>query len=206
MRKLSQEGLKKYNHSNAVTEDEIYFFRKPINPAKVRLDTKKRKIVRTKSNRTLNKLLKLVYIFLNFLPTVKRDEDLLKICWNVGAKRYRPAAGTSQIGRCNQFRNGAYRRKNFLTVQCHQHQIQNCTNLTCIIFIPVSISITYKKTWLLEWLFFRSHKNKASTDKTGLKYNAHAHILCRHIHTILFVSFLLVIFIAISLSFHIFFC
>ena len=35
IRKLSAEGLKKFNHSNQVTEDEIYFFRKPINPAKV---------------------------------------------------------------------------------------------------------------------------------------------------------------------------
>ncbi|KAK2578508.1 hypothetical protein KPH14_002062 [Odynerus spinipes] len=34
MKKLSQEGLKKFNHSAAVTEDEIYFFRRPINPAK----------------------------------------------------------------------------------------------------------------------------------------------------------------------------
>ncbi|XP_033210507.1 protein polybromo-1 isoform X3 [Belonocnema kinseyi] len=35
MRKLNQDGLRKYNHSSAVTDDEIYFFRKPINPAKV---------------------------------------------------------------------------------------------------------------------------------------------------------------------------
>nr|XP_034176310.1 LOW QUALITY PROTEIN: protein polybromo-1 [Osmia lignaria] len=35
MKKLGQEGLKKLNHSSAVTEDEIYFFRRPINPAKV---------------------------------------------------------------------------------------------------------------------------------------------------------------------------
>jgi protein polybromo-1 len=35
IRKLSAEGLKKFNHSNQVTEDEIYFFRKPINPSKV---------------------------------------------------------------------------------------------------------------------------------------------------------------------------
>ncbi|CAL7944798.1 unnamed protein product [Xylocopa violacea] len=34
MKKLGQEGLKKFNHSSAVTEDEIYFFRRPINPAK----------------------------------------------------------------------------------------------------------------------------------------------------------------------------
>lgn len=35
MKKLNQEGLKKFNHSATVTEDEIYFFRRPINPAKV---------------------------------------------------------------------------------------------------------------------------------------------------------------------------
>jgi len=35
MKKLSQDGLKKFNHTSAVTEDEIYFFRRPINPAKV---------------------------------------------------------------------------------------------------------------------------------------------------------------------------
>ncbi|XP_076249117.1 protein polybromo isoform X1 [Calliopsis andreniformis] len=35
MKKLGQEGLKKFSHSTAVTEDEIYFFRRPINPAKV---------------------------------------------------------------------------------------------------------------------------------------------------------------------------
>ncbi|KAL6428037.1 hypothetical protein ACFW04_008427 [Cataglyphis niger] len=34
IRKLSQEGLKKFNHTSAVTEDEIYFFRRAINPAK----------------------------------------------------------------------------------------------------------------------------------------------------------------------------
>ncbi|XP_026831166.1 protein polybromo-1 isoform X10 [Ooceraea biroi] len=38
MKKLGQEGLKKFNHSSAVTEDEIYFFRRPINPAKVSSD------------------------------------------------------------------------------------------------------------------------------------------------------------------------
>ncbi|OXU25338.1 hypothetical protein TSAR_015577 [Trichomalopsis sarcophagae] len=38
IRKLGAEGLKKFNHSNQVTEDEIYFFRKPINPAKVPID------------------------------------------------------------------------------------------------------------------------------------------------------------------------
>ncbi|XP_011164312.1 protein polybromo-1 [Solenopsis invicta] len=38
MKKLSQDGLKKYNHTSAVTEDEIYFFRRPINPAKVSSD------------------------------------------------------------------------------------------------------------------------------------------------------------------------
>jgi protein polybromo-1 len=35
VKKLSREGLKKYSHSNAVTEDEIYFFRRLINPPKV---------------------------------------------------------------------------------------------------------------------------------------------------------------------------
>ncbi|XP_068985674.1 protein polybromo-1 isoform X5 [Bombus flavifrons] len=35
MKKLGQEGLKKFNHNSAVTEDEIYFFRRPINPAKI---------------------------------------------------------------------------------------------------------------------------------------------------------------------------
>ncbi|XP_076380788.1 protein polybromo isoform X5 [Megalopta genalis] len=35
MKKLGQEGLKKFNHNTTVTEDEIYFFRRPINPAKV---------------------------------------------------------------------------------------------------------------------------------------------------------------------------
>ncbi|XP_063981856.1 protein polybromo-1 isoform X1 [Diachasmimorpha longicaudata] len=38
MRKLNQDGLKKYNHTSSVTEDEIYFFRRPINPAKVSSD------------------------------------------------------------------------------------------------------------------------------------------------------------------------
>lgn len=37
IKKLNQEGLKKFNHSSTVTEDEIYFFRRPINPAKVRV-------------------------------------------------------------------------------------------------------------------------------------------------------------------------
>ena len=37
MKKLIQDGLKKFNHTSAVTEDEIYFFRRPINPAKVKL-------------------------------------------------------------------------------------------------------------------------------------------------------------------------
>ena len=36
IRKQNPDGLKKYNHSSAVIDDEIYFFRKPINPAKVR--------------------------------------------------------------------------------------------------------------------------------------------------------------------------
>lgn len=35
MKKLSQDGLKKFNHTSTVTEDEIYFFRRSINPAKV---------------------------------------------------------------------------------------------------------------------------------------------------------------------------
>ena len=35
IRKFGQEGLKKFNHTPAVTEDEIYFFRRSINPAKV---------------------------------------------------------------------------------------------------------------------------------------------------------------------------
>ncbi|XP_023290298.1 protein polybromo-1 isoform X3 [Orussus abietinus] len=38
MKKLGTEGLKKFNHSSAVTDDEIYFFRRPINPAKVPSD------------------------------------------------------------------------------------------------------------------------------------------------------------------------
>lgn len=45
IRKLGAEGLKKFNHSNQVTEDEIYFFRKPINPAKVNVETKLRKLM-----------------------------------------------------------------------------------------------------------------------------------------------------------------
>lgn len=36
-RKLGPEGLRKYTHSPAVTEDEIYFFRRLINPPKVSL-------------------------------------------------------------------------------------------------------------------------------------------------------------------------
>lgn len=35
IKKLSPEGLRKFNHSSGVTEDEIYFFRKPVNPPKV---------------------------------------------------------------------------------------------------------------------------------------------------------------------------
>lgn len=35
LKKLGQEGLKKFNHSSTVTDDEIYFFRRPINPTKV---------------------------------------------------------------------------------------------------------------------------------------------------------------------------
>lgn len=35
IRKLPNDGLKKYSHGNAVTEDEIYYFPKLINPPKV---------------------------------------------------------------------------------------------------------------------------------------------------------------------------
>lgn len=35
IRKLPVEGIKKYYHSNLVTEDEIYYFPKLINPTKV---------------------------------------------------------------------------------------------------------------------------------------------------------------------------
>ncbi|XP_071450417.1 protein polybromo-1 isoform X3 [Hetaerina americana] len=35
VRRLTREGLKKYAHSNTVTEDEIYFFRRLINPPKI---------------------------------------------------------------------------------------------------------------------------------------------------------------------------
>ncbi|XP_049837847.1 protein polybromo-1 isoform X3 [Schistocerca gregaria] len=35
IKKLPREGLKKYAHSNAVIEDEIYFFRRLINPPKI---------------------------------------------------------------------------------------------------------------------------------------------------------------------------
>nr|CAD7444948.1 unnamed protein product [Timema bartmani] len=35
VKKLMREGLKKYSHSNAVSEDEIYFFRRLINPPKI---------------------------------------------------------------------------------------------------------------------------------------------------------------------------
>lgn len=45
IRKLGVEGLKKFNHSNQVTEDEIYFFRKPISPAKVNPKIKLRKLL-----------------------------------------------------------------------------------------------------------------------------------------------------------------
>ncbi|CAB0036173.1 unnamed protein product [Trichogramma brassicae] len=34
IKKLNENGLKKYNHSKQVMTDEIYFFRKPINPTK----------------------------------------------------------------------------------------------------------------------------------------------------------------------------
>lgn len=33
--KLLPDGLKRYNHSNAVTDDEIYYFPKLITPLKV---------------------------------------------------------------------------------------------------------------------------------------------------------------------------
>lgn len=35
MKKLGPESLKKFNHSTTVTEDEIFYFRRAINPAKV---------------------------------------------------------------------------------------------------------------------------------------------------------------------------
>lgn len=35
IKELPKEGLKKYTHSLAVTQDEIYFFRRLINPQKV---------------------------------------------------------------------------------------------------------------------------------------------------------------------------
>ncbi|XP_074113520.1 protein polybromo isoform X2 [Cotesia typhae] len=38
IKKLPQDGLKKYTHTSVVTQDEIYFFRRPINPAKVSSD------------------------------------------------------------------------------------------------------------------------------------------------------------------------
>ncbi|KAK0181294.1 hypothetical protein PV327_003587 [Microctonus hyperodae] len=38
IRKLGQDGFKKYIHTSAVMDDEIYFFRRPINPAKVSID------------------------------------------------------------------------------------------------------------------------------------------------------------------------
>nr|CAD7402573.1 unnamed protein product [Timema poppensis] len=40
VKKLMREGLKKYSHSNAVSEDEIYFFRRLINPPKKQLSKK----------------------------------------------------------------------------------------------------------------------------------------------------------------------
>lgn len=52
MKKLSQDGLKKYNHTSAVTEDEIYFFRRPINPAKVCTRIK-----------YINQLIKCIFLF-----------------------------------------------------------------------------------------------------------------------------------------------
>lgn len=36
IKELPREGLKKYTHSAAVMQDEIYFFRRLINPQKVR--------------------------------------------------------------------------------------------------------------------------------------------------------------------------
>jgi len=33
--KFEREGLKKYSRSNAIYEDEIYFFRRPLNPQRV---------------------------------------------------------------------------------------------------------------------------------------------------------------------------
>ncbi|XP_069679864.1 protein polybromo-1 isoform X4 [Periplaneta americana] len=39
VKKLPREGLKKYSHSNVVTEDEIYFFRRLINPPKIGSDS-----------------------------------------------------------------------------------------------------------------------------------------------------------------------
>lgn len=36
IKKLPIEGLKKHRHSTTVTEDEVYFFPKLVNPLKVR--------------------------------------------------------------------------------------------------------------------------------------------------------------------------
>lgn len=35
MKKLPRDGLKKYNHGVGVVRDEIYFFRRPIQPQRV---------------------------------------------------------------------------------------------------------------------------------------------------------------------------
>jgi len=35
IKKLPRDGLKKYNHQAAVIRDEIYFFRRPIQPQRV---------------------------------------------------------------------------------------------------------------------------------------------------------------------------
>lgn len=35
IKKLPRDGLKKYTHSSAVIHDEIYFFRRPIQPQRV---------------------------------------------------------------------------------------------------------------------------------------------------------------------------
>ncbi len=36
IKKLPRDGLKKYTHSPAVIRDEIYFFRRPIQPQRVK--------------------------------------------------------------------------------------------------------------------------------------------------------------------------
>lgn len=37
VKELPRDGLKKYTHTAAVTQDEIYFFRRLINPPKVQM-------------------------------------------------------------------------------------------------------------------------------------------------------------------------